>query len=89
MDDNNNNDVILAAVAWWASKRPVEWDKEKHLSNPRINTTTPAESDLAAAVAKLLTPQVPVCGVCGTTKDVKWVGGSNPYKCPSPDCVSF
>lgn len=29
------------------------------------------------------------CCVCGTTKNVGWVGGSIPYRCASPDCVPF
>lgn len=29
------------------------------------------------------------CSVCGTTENVKWVGGHQPYLCDSPDCIPF
>ena len=31
----------------------------------------------------------PKCCVGGTTENVTWIGGSSPWKCPSPDCVAF
>ena len=31
----------------------------------------------------------PKCSVCGTTEDVKWVGGYQPYLCASADCIPF
>jgi len=31
----------------------------------------------------------PQCSVCGTTENVKWVGGSIPYLCNSNDCIPF
>lgn len=36
-------------------------------------------------------PEKPVhtCSVCGTTKNVRWVGGSIPWLCDSPDCIPF
>lgn len=29
------------------------------------------------------------CSVCGTTENVEWVGGYQPYLCDSPDCIPF
>jgi hypothetical protein len=29
------------------------------------------------------------CCVCGTTENVKWVGGHQPYRCGSRNCVPF
>ena len=29
------------------------------------------------------------CSVCGTTKNVKYVGGYQPYRCGSVDCIPF
>lgn len=29
------------------------------------------------------------CSVCDTTENVRWVGGSIPYLCDSPDCIPF
>lgn len=43
--------VADAAQAWWASKRPNGWTVEQHLSNPRVNTSTPKEKNLAMKVA--------------------------------------
>lgn len=29
------------------------------------------------------------CCICGTTENVKYVGGYQAYRCPSPDCIPF
>lgn len=29
------------------------------------------------------------CSICGTTENVSWVGGHQPYLCDSPDCIPF
>lgn len=29
------------------------------------------------------------CSVCGSTKNVRHMGGSTPYLCPSPDCIPY
>lgn len=34
-------------------------------------------------------PFVPKCSICGTDKNVKWVGGYQPYLCDSPDCIPY
>jgi hypothetical protein len=31
----------------------------------------------------------PTCSVCGTTENVRWVGGYQPYLCNSQDCIPF
>lgn len=31
----------------------------------------------------------PRCCICKTTENVKYVGGYQAYRCPSPDCVPF
>jgi hypothetical protein len=31
----------------------------------------------------------PKCSVCGTTENVKYVGGHQPYLCDSEDCIPF
>ena len=31
----------------------------------------------------------PRCSVCGTTENVKYVGGYQPYRCGSVDCIPF
>ena len=32
---------------------------------------------------------VPKCSVCGTTENVRYVGGFQPWLCPSVDCIPF
>lgn len=34
-------------------------------------------------------PPSPKCSVCGTTENVKYVGGFQPYLCNSVDCIPF
>lgn len=46
--------VIRAAVGWFRELKPVSWSSEKHLHNPRCNTTTDAAERLAVAVAAYL-----------------------------------
>ena len=48
------NAVIDQAVAWWKGRRPLRWNKARHLRNPTINTATPREGMLAEAVANLI-----------------------------------
>ena len=31
----------------------------------------------------------PKCSVCGTTENVKYMGGYQPYLCDSEDCIPF
>jgi hypothetical protein len=31
----------------------------------------------------------PKCSVCGTTENVKYMGGHQPYMCDSEDCIPF
>lgn len=31
----------------------------------------------------------PTCCICGTTENVKYVGGYQDYRCPSRECVPF
>jgi hypothetical protein len=31
----------------------------------------------------------PRCSVCGTTENVGYVGGYQPYRCLDPDCIPF
>ena len=31
----------------------------------------------------------PKCSVCGTTENVRWMGGYQPWLCDSPDCIPF
>jgi hypothetical protein len=31
----------------------------------------------------------PKCSVCGTTENVKYVGGHQPYLCDSDDCIPY
>jgi hypothetical protein len=31
----------------------------------------------------------PKCSVCGTTENVKYMGGHQPYLCDSEDCIPF
>lgn len=38
---------------------------------------------------KQLKPKPICCCVCGTTKNVRWVGGSIPYLCDDLDCIPF
>lgn len=44
-------EVFLAANAWWCELRPLEYGAAEHAGNPTVNTRTPAEKRLAAAVA--------------------------------------
>lgn len=36
-----------------------------------------------------LKPEPICCSVCGTTENVRWVGGSIPYLCDSLHCIPF
>lgn len=29
------------------------------------------------------------CSICGTTENVRWVGGYQPFLCDSDDCIPF
>ena len=31
----------------------------------------------------------PKCSVCGTTENVRWMGGYQPWLCDSDDCIPF
>ena len=44
--------VIQKALQWWNSRRPLAYDRIKHLAEPRINLSDDAERQLADAVAK-------------------------------------
>lgn len=55
MASKKANSVIKASCRWWAKKRPAEWDIEKHLMNPVVNTSG-SEKVLANAVADFLRP---------------------------------
>ena len=46
--------IIDAAVAWFRALKPVSWPEEKHLHNPRCNTTTNEAEALAVATAAYL-----------------------------------
>jgi hypothetical protein len=32
---------------------------------------------------------IPKCCICGTTENVRWVGGYQPYLCDSLECIPF
>ncbi|MBI4695500.1 MAG: hypothetical protein HY749_15900 [Gammaproteobacteria bacterium] len=46
--------IEAAARHWWEQQRPVGWTIEQHLEHPRVNTTSPSESALAIAVARVI-----------------------------------
>jgi hypothetical protein len=46
--------VLDSAVAWWVSRRPLAFDEEDHLDNPRVNCSGDEQVALARAVAKYL-----------------------------------
>ena len=43
--------LIIAAIKWFDSHRPIGDSLEQHLANPRVNTTTGPEGDLAESIA--------------------------------------
>ena len=45
--------------------------------------------DVEQCLPKEVTPQLPKCSVCGTTENVKYMGGYQPYLCDSEDCIPF
>jgi hypothetical protein len=45
--------------------------------------------DVKEYIAKQQEKEIPQCSVCHTTKDVEWVGGYQPYRCLSIDCIPF
>lgn len=49
------NIVLGAAHVWWANHRPLSHTLQQHLENPTINTCSPAEAELARAVAGWIT----------------------------------
>jgi len=51
---NDLLDIGQAGIQWWKSKRPVDWDLETHLTQPRVNCVTKPEKNLATAVAAYL-----------------------------------
>lgn len=53
IDDQRTNLTGLqqAALHWWEMHRPIGWTLRQHLDNPRVNTATPAERQLAESVA--------------------------------------
>lgn len=46
--------VIRAAMAWFRDLKPLGWTVEKHVHNPRCNTTTDAAERLAVATANYI-----------------------------------
>lgn len=60
MADPMNADLALskverAALRWWRMRRPITWSEAGHLRSPTVGTTTPSETALANACARLVT----------------------------------
>jgi len=45
--------------------------------------------DIKAYLSRQQERTVIRCSVCGTTENVRWVGGHQPYLCIDPDCIPF
>ena len=45
--------------------------------------------DIKAYLSRQQERTVIRCSVCGTTENVRWVGGYQPYLCLDPDCIPF
>ena len=52
MKMSNEAKVISAARSWWKSHRPTFYSRKQHLENPKINTVSGSEKQLAQAVAE-------------------------------------
>lgn len=49
--------VFCAAVKWWSSIAPSAMTIDAHLARPTVNAKTPAERELALAVARYITAE--------------------------------
>ena len=45
--------------------------------------------DIKAYLSRQQERKVIRCSICGTTENVKYVGGYQPYLCGSVDCIPF
>lgn len=46
--------VLNTAKEWWESKRPADYDQERHIAMPTAGIQSPAEHRLARAVAQMV-----------------------------------
>ena len=51
--------VIRAALEWWRGRCPCSWTEEAHLENPKVNTPSLWEKELAVAVAAYIRETTP------------------------------
>ena len=77
-------ELIIKKCADIADKNrtALEMDRNTHLAADAIKEHFGVEQ--SAKVEPL-----PKCSVCGTTENVRWMGGYQPWLCPSPDCIPF
>ena len=55
VDTNAETATLLrAAKKWWSMQRPLDWNLDKHLSNPTVNLVGDADKALGNAVAALI-----------------------------------
>ena len=64
------------------------WDKAELNADIAVKIEHRIKEHFGVEERQKVAPK-PKCSVCGTTENVKYMGGYQPYLCDSEDCVPF
>lgn len=70
--------IIAEAAAYLVGATEVHNQREQDF----VNTA-------AKKMTEHFTKRIPKCSICGTTENVTYMGGYQPYLCDSNDCIPF
>ena len=86
---NHDEEVFAELIVKECIRVPYDmWDKAELNADIAVKIEHRIKQHFGVEEQEKVAPK-PKCSVCGTTENVRYMGGYQPYLCDSVDCIPF